>query len=212
MSVLSDTKILPRSEAIEIARLACVPSNNQDFFCDCARGIVRCAWEQPGRNFRPSRVLNQAANATRRLREASHSFSKEDLDRISDVLKSEPTNLKAEFDELRLTLWKLDFIFSTAIRRSMTTDECLGRLGKRGAKKKSRVIGDPALHYIVEGLLLSANCAEGDLTFDKNFPGGGTLIDALNVLKVYLPAGTIPNALPLSTIQRIKTNFSNRSH
>jgi hypothetical protein len=53
-------------------------------------------------------------------------------------------------------------------------------------------------------LLLDVRAAGGRLSVDKNL-GGGTLLDALNLLRPYLPRGFIPRKLPVGTLDRVRT-------
>jgi hypothetical protein len=195
----------PYSVGMDIAGLADVPACDQRFFCDCVWGIVRCVWEQHVQAA-PRRALQVAAKATLELREAYHSFGQEEFVQLDRLLTKEP-HLRLQLDEMARTLREIDSIFSPAIGRSVIPDQALGPLGKRGAKRKPGEIGEAALRYVVEGLLLSADCSNGHFTFDKKPPGRGTLLDALHVLRTHLPADTIPRRPPLSTIKRIIEHF-----
>jgi len=197
--------ILPRSAAIDIAGRAKVPACHREFFCNCVCGMVRCVWEQQAQP--PERAFLAAANAILELREAYHSFGQESFVRLDRVLNNEPANLDSLFDRLRQTLWEIDRVFSAGIGRSVISDEALGPLGKRGAKRKPDDIGEAPLRYVVEGLLLCAEAAKGRFTFDGKPPGRGTLLDALNVLRTHLPPDTIPPRPPLSTIKRIIDHY-----
>jgi hypothetical protein len=53
-------------------------------------------------------------------------------------------------------------------------------------------------------LLWDVRTAGGHLTLDKN-SAKGTLPEALNLLRPHLPPGFVPQRLPVSTLQRIKT-------
>jgi hypothetical protein len=65
-------------------------------------------------------------------------------------------------------------------------------------------VKDSVFQVLVRELLQAAETAGGRLTLQKN-ANRGTLIDALNMLALHLPDGLVPAALPLSTLQRIKT-------
>jgi hypothetical protein len=166
--------------------------------------MVSVVWEQQAEA--PTRAFLVAANAILEFREAYHSFGQEDFVRLDRVLNTEP-HLRSVLDELGQTFRRIDSIFSPAIGRSVIPDEALGPLGKRGAKRKPDDIGEAPLRYVVEGLLLCAEAAEGRFTFDGKPPGRGTLLDALNVLRTHLPADTIPPRPPLSTIKRIIEHY-----
>jgi len=49
----------------------------------------------------------------------------------------------------------------------------------------------------------------GSLTLDQN-RGTGSLIEAIEILRPCLPEGFVPKALPLKTMQRIKTQVARR--
>ena len=67
-------------------------------------------------------------------------------------------------------------------------------------------IRDQRLRELVSGLLSAARDANGKLTFDKN-KESATLAVALRLLRDHLPEGLVPDPLPSSTIQRVKTAF-----
>ncbi len=53
-------------------------------------------------------------------------------------------------------------------------------------------------------LLLVVRFANGQLSIDKN-SGEGTLVDALNLLRPYLPRGFIPQKLPMAMLDKVRT-------
>ncbi|HJY90261.1 MAG TPA: hypothetical protein VJ255_08280, partial [Candidatus Acidoferrum sp.] len=63
-----------------------------------------------------------------------------------------------------------------------------------------------ALQKLVRDLSLAALAAGGNFTINKNFKTG-SLIEALDALRDYLPAGVVPNELP-GTIQKFATDFN----
>jgi hypothetical protein len=71
---------------------------------------------------------------------------------------------------------------------------------------KLQKIRDQRLRELVIGLLAAATDTNGILTFDKN-KESATLADALRLLRDHLPEGLVPDPLPSSTIQRVKTAF-----
>ena len=62
------------------------------------------------------------------------------------------------------------------------------------------------LRELVFSLYSAAEETGGELTFDKN-KQKGTLVEVLELLRDHLPTGLVPNALPLGTIQKLKTDF-----
>jgi hypothetical protein len=63
------------------------------------------------------------------------------------------------------------------------------------------------LRELVFDLLSAARGNYGEFTLDKNRQSG-TLLKALDILRPHLPKGLVPNALPVGTIQKLKTEFS----
>jgi hypothetical protein len=73
-------------------------------------------------------------------------------------------------------------------------------LRRRG--KPTGKVGDPASNKFVLQLLESASLHGGHFTFRK-YPKGGTLVEALKKLALYLPEGVDPDKLSSNTLQRI---------
>ena len=111
-------------------------------------------------------------------------------------------------------MWLLACLFSNAAGEvppfMAGTDRLPFKQGRRWG-----IINDVTFDSFVWHLLGSAAEAGGTLTLDKNFKKG-TLIDALAILRPYLPRDVIPYDLHphLSTLQRIKTKHTKarRSH
>jgi hypothetical protein len=81
--------------------------------------------------------------------------------------------------------------------------------GKSGPHQRGRRTGDVKdlsfrqfVHYL---LVVTEQWCGGTLTLDKNYEKG-TLIEAIEVLRPYLPELAVPSPLPLETIQRVKAN------
>jgi hypothetical protein len=75
--------------------------------------------------------------------------------------------------------------------------------GRPALRGFSRPFGHGSFNQFVLRLLWDVRAAGGRLTLDKNL-GTGTLIDALNLLRSYLPPHLVPRKLPSGTLGRIK--------
>jgi hypothetical protein len=95
------------------------------------------------------------------------------------------------------------------LRRSSLPRRTRGR--PRGALKLKRP-GEPgSLARFTLRLLWDVKACGGELTLDKN-NGTGTLLKALDLLRSQLPPKFVPNALPLSTLARLKSLASKASN
>jgi hypothetical protein len=200
---------LPWEEALRISDRARVPPSESELFRDCACSIVEEIWrrDQQSAPVRPGPALMKVAKAVRMLHEAQLKLGKRDKAWVKRLLEREPAVFEEQFERLPQTMRQLDFIFSSATGTSIRSDK-EGAPSNRGRKPGS--VNDEVFQKLVRDLLLAALAAEGKLTIDKNFKKG-SLIDALNILRKYLPTGLVPNSLPFGTIQKIKTRF-NKSH
>lgn len=209
--------------AEQAAELACVPTQQRPPFCDWVCCCVQRVWKEPARTVSSKRdralidrALIKAAKAAQTLNEAVCSLRKEDRNWLEelvarDPLVSEERRLRGstkpfETDELQWTVFLLDRLFSTAVGEVPPLMAGVATLRKKRGKKPGTV-NNPEFHDFVWSLLSGAADAGGEFTLDKNAEKG-TLIDALNILRPHLPRGVIPNALPLGTIQKIKTSHA----
>jgi len=211
--------VLPRDVALRVAGLARVPAQECEPFCDSVCHSVQMVWEQDRRSVsskpRPGRALVQAAQAARALDEAVCSLNKEDREWVDRLVANHAWLAQEErlrdstepfqINELHRTVWLLSFLFNTAVGRSSPVLAGTATLHNQRGRRRGTV-KDMTFEVFVRHLLLSAAEAGGDLTLDKNFKKG-TLIDALNILRPYIPKGVVPNVLPLGTLQRIKTKY-----
>jgi hypothetical protein len=78
------------------------------------------------------------------------------------------------------------------------------RRGRPRGRVKNR-----EFQVFVRGLFLAAEWAGGRYTLEKNIREG-TVIEAINILAPYLPAGFVPKNLPFSTLQRMKSTLPKR--
>jgi hypothetical protein len=201
---------LPWNEAFRIAKLARVTPSDRELFRDCACGIAEGIWpsDQQAVPAKPSPALIKAAKVLQALREAELRLGSQDRAWVKRILEREPSGFMLQFEDMAQTIWKLDFIFSTATGTPMRSHGH-GQLSNRGRKRGS--VSNSAFQKLVQDLLLAAHVSGGELTLDKNFKKG-SLIEALEILRSYLPPRLIPHALPFGTIQKIKTRFNQRPH
>jgi hypothetical protein len=81
------------------------------------------------------------------------------------------------------------------------------RVHRRG--RRAGTVKDRMFQIFVRDLLLATEACGGRLGFEKNI-GKGRLVEAINILKPCLPKGFVPTPLPLSTLQRIKSQLAKR--
>jgi hypothetical protein len=82
------------------------------------------------------------------------------------------------------------------------------RLASTPRDTRGRPLGTvyrPAFRLFVGKLLTHVHAAGGKLTLDTG-SGSGSLPKAIDLLAPHLPPYFVPKALPVSTLQRIKTN------
>ncbi len=197
---------LPRDEAMQIAKLAQVPTGECERFCDKICWGVRRVWVLDRRavSSKPGPALLKAAEAARALREATWSLNEEDSKWVERIAAPDP-----DFQELtrvlRLTVSQIDDLFSIAVGKFIPRGSGTAVLrNKRGRIKGG--VGDAMFAGFIQTILFSTAAVGGEITFDKNYKKG-TLIDVLNILRPRLPKGFVPNRLPYGTIQKIKTKF-----
>jgi hypothetical protein len=89
----------------------------------------------------------------------------------------------------------------------------LNRVGRPARGGLSDPVGPGSFTQFVIRLWWDITAAGGRLTLDKNNrPHPGTLADALELMRPYLPPGFIPNVLPLSTLERIRRRAAEWAH
>jgi hypothetical protein len=165
-------------------------------------------------------VFLQSVN---RLREAARDIEscldrmKIESERISPELKSLCDQFALRWEQ-PLNRWPLrdgtqsSFDQLVANPRAVF-DKLVGRLK---VNKQGRKAGRPRTHFYLRafatGVLRTISDAGGRLTFDKNYPDGGTLVPALRILGSYLPApGPMPVDLPVSILADVCTR-SRKGH
>jgi hypothetical protein len=74
----------------------------------------------------------------------------------------------------------------------------------RGRPRRGAFSTHSSLAKFTLRLLLDVRVAGGRLSLDKNLREG-TMVDALKLLRPYLPRGFIPRPLPMATLNRVRT-------
>jgi hypothetical protein len=199
--------VLPRDVALRVAHLAGVPAQKCEPFCDAVCESVEEVWKRDRRavSSKPGEALIKAAEAAQTLNEAFGSLKKEDREWVEGLFAQKPWSHE-RLPELPRAVWLIAFLFSTAIGKFLPIMPGTATLRDKRGRRRGNV-KDMTFEVLIRRLLLWATEYYGEFTFDKN-SGKGTLTDALNILRSYLPKGVVPIALPLTTIQRIKTNYS----
>lgn len=198
---------LRKDVALEVARVAGVPSEEHDQFCDLVQGTVQTVWELDRRAWpsKPGQALEEAAQAARALHKAFGKLNKQDRARLDKLLVPNPYYI-GKLRELPLTVWRLAHLFSTAIGKSLPDPVPANSPKKRDWRQ--RTVKDATFENFLTHLFVDVAETGGQLTFTKD-SGTGTLVDALDILRPHLPGGVVPEKLPLGTIQKIKTNYRN---
>jgi hypothetical protein len=189
---------LPR--LTDLARVPLEPPQRRDYFRRVVLDVVLDAWDN-----------DDSRKAASALRSTSPALS-----RAIDALRS-AKRLLADLDQRdREALWwcileveggidRLEMVLGgTKLTQSQRGPKPTqpGRMHRPG--KPAGTITNWPFQIFVRDLLRAAECCGGRLTFDKH-NGKGTLTEAIDILTPCLPAGFVPKALPLTTIQRIKS-------
>lgn len=200
-----------RDVALQVATIARVPTEEREEFCQRVCGSMQMIWERDRRAVtpKPGHALLKAADAASTLNEALGSLNKVDREWIERLLALEPWS-EGRLRSLSETVWLLAFLFSSAIGGSIPEVSGKAVLREKSGRRKGTV-KDMMFEVFIHHILVHVTEASGELTFDKN-AGTGTLVDALNIFRLCLPKGFVPNALPLSTIQKLKTKHSKFRH
>jgi hypothetical protein len=204
----SPTRALPKLPGVvpeRLAKLAKVPRNEQQDFCRRISDLVATLRKRDRRvtSSKPSQALKRAAKAARDLQNNFEYMGKEDRDWLENILRSQMQFEDGKINHLDLTITNLAILFSEAIGGPPPFPRIVRIMFPKRIPPNVR---DQFLRVLVFGLLSAARDSRGHFTFDKN-PGSGTLAQALNLIRRYLPEGLVPDPLPFSTIQRLKTDF-----
>ena len=131
----------------------------------------------------------EAADAARALQKEFARLKKQDRDWVESIKQSQMQFADSEIQDLETTILNLSMLLNAAVGRPSTV-----ALSVKGQMLR------------VFGLLAAATDAGGKLVFNKNSETG-TLADVLDHLRDHLPDGLVPEPLPASTIQRLKSEF-----
>jgi hypothetical protein len=187
--------------AARLAKIAKVPSNYEDDFCKRISETVLKLRKRDRRatGATPGRRLIEAASAARTLRQTFSRMNKPDRDWVEDIKQTQMQFMAGKIDNLPATIDNIAMLLFAALGKPSPPPIHL--------RTRSHEIADQMLRELVFGLLYAAAETGGRLTFDKN-SGSGTLSQALDLLRDYLPKGLVPEPLRYSTIQRLKTDFA----
>jgi hypothetical protein len=191
--------LLPKNIALRLADLAGVHPDNRESFCERLSHSLLKLWKRDRRavSSKPSAALYKAAKAAQTLKGALYSLKRQDREWVDNIMSSQTLFLAGKIHHLESTIVNLAIVFSHAIGRPSSPPPYFPR---------PLQIKDQMFRELVFDLLSAARAAGGKLPFDKNYQRGA-LVDALNILRPHLPKGLVPNVLPFSTIQKLKTEF-----
>jgi hypothetical protein len=198
--------------ARRVVDVACVPVEEYNLCCARVCASLELIWGRDRRvvSQRPGRALLKAADAAMNLNDALGSLNQVDRECVERLLTLEPWALEP-WDEwlcdVPKTVWLLAFLFSGAAGGSLPQPLGAAALREKQGRRKGS-IKDLMFETFIHHILVHVVEAGGKLTFSKNDGGRGTLIDALNIFRPVLPRGFVPNALPLGTIEKVRTKHS----
>jgi hypothetical protein len=210
----------------EIIRIARVPDASAQSFCNALNEVSGGVWdsyryrplvswseERQLRN-RALVKLNRFARQASELRENFEklnepaksmfmrgAFTVDHRRRLADGTRSNRAiNTKCYFDPFLTKARTLEVITSEVVKEmTLYLKPCHRPRGRpRGKPNGGLYLPRFVLHF-----LRDVRAAGGRLTLDKN-EGTGTLVDALVLLRPYLPPNFIPNKLPLSSLANVK--------
>lgn len=192
---------LPR--LADIARVPSEPPHRRDHFQNAVRNVVLDAWENDDSRKTASAlpVIGPAlSQAVDELRSAKRSLARLDQgDR--EALWWPISQVEGGIDRLEMMLG-----ITKLTNPQRGAEPTHPRLGPG---KPAGTITDWPFQIFVRDLLRAANSCGGKLTLDQN-RGTGTLLDAIDVFRPCLPERLVPKALPLKTMQKIKTKVGKR--
>jgi hypothetical protein len=197
---------LPEEVATRVAEAANVPTNNRESFCDLVRFIVRQAWERDRRAVggNAGAALVGAAKAARALHEALDNLEPDDREWLKRLWTRTP-QYQRWLLELPVTAFQLAHLLSVAAGKA--PPQCQGETSQPNKKGRRRgSVKDVLFHDFARWLLRVTTDSKGDLTIE-NEGRTGSLIDALDILREYLPKGLVPPRPAAGTLQRIKENL-----
>ena len=193
--------------AQRIVKLAKVPTHYQHEFSERIVEIVMSlrkqhrspAWGKPGG------LLTEAADAARRLQDTFYRMNERDRGWVEHVKQSQQLLFADQINDLGSTISQIVVLLDAALGRPSPVPRHIAKMSAALLGELPE-IRDVRLRELVFGLLSAATRTGGKFTFIKD-KESGTLAVALRLLRDHLPEGLVPEPLPSSTIQRLKTVF-----
>jgi hypothetical protein len=196
-------RVLPSNVVWRLASLADVPVDKRKLFYEYLSESFGQTWQRDRRavSSKPGPALVRAAKAATTLQKEFYRLSQQDREWVENFWSSSIFSNKTS---LGLTITELAIEFNHAIGRPSQNLAVPRRFRQRQVRF---TVKNQMLREVVFSLLGAARDHYGEFTLDKNYQSG-TLLKALNILRPHLPKGLVPNALPVGTIQKLKTEFS----
>lgn len=141
--------------------------------------------------------LNLNAEATEAIRETLSEWSQQPTADATSLLPSRYAKDSSVYSKIASTLRALS-------EDSLRFAEGRSKRQRGRPYNDNKGVGNGSLELFTLRLLWDVRSAGGKLTLDKNL-GSGSLVDALTLLRPYLPARLIPISLPFSTLAGIKS-------
>jgi hypothetical protein len=162
---------LHKDVALNLARIANVPPEEHDQFCELVQGTVQRVWEldRRGRPSKSGQALDEAAQASRALHKAYLKLNKEDREWLEGFLTPN-SHYMGKLRELPLTLWRLAHLFSTAVGKSLPETP----ISPKQRDWRQRTVKDVTFESFLIHLFVDAAETGGQFTFTKT-GGTGTL-------------------------------------
>jgi hypothetical protein len=146
---------LPRVLAERLAKLAKVPANDRDEFCELISDSALRLWKRDRRatSSKPDQALIQAAMAARTLQQQFFNMNKQDRDWVENIIHSQMQFSAGEIHHLEPTILNVAMVFSAAIGRPLPLPRHLERILLKRVPPK---IKDQMFRELVFGLLSAA--------------------------------------------------------
>ncbi|HEY5331649.1 MAG TPA: hypothetical protein VIJ79_17355 [Acidobacteriaceae bacterium] len=186
--------------AQRLAAIAEVPPNYRVEFRGYVTNLVSMLWNRDRRSTdsKPGGKLIQAADAARALLDNYTKMNTTDRDWVEHIKQTQTQFIVGEIHNLQISIYHIALILNSAIGKPCPPPQIV--------KIAGGTVRDQILREFLFGLLSAAAETRGKFTFDKNREGG-SLAQALDLLRNHLPAGSVPDPLPISTVQRLKSEF-----
>jgi hypothetical protein len=196
---------LPNDLAVKVARLAGINDKETESFADLLQMMIALAWLRDWRalDSRDWDALVDAANAAHTLHMALAKLSPLHLKWI-EHFRRRTHRYNELLNELPETTYRLAHLLRSAAGKAppRAPDQ------PAPAKQKStrnRSPKDVLFQDFVRRLHLFVEDSGGQLSLD-HMHKKGSLVEALTILRPFLPKGLIPDELPIGTLRKIKAN------